>query len=93
VNFTYLSHCETGTLDFAQYPPEDLICRLSAALEADEDELLILAEKVPPAIRERVCERPDVFSKLARIDDARLDHVLAEIGRLGPEGKKRRKEN
>jgi transcriptional regulator with XRE-family HTH domain len=92
VNFTYLSRCETGTLDFAQYPSEDLIRRLAAALEADEDELLILARKVPPVIRERVFERPDVFGKLARLDDARLDHVVAEIDRLGREGKKRRKE-
>jgi HTH-type transcriptional regulator, competence development regulator len=78
VNFRYLFRCETGTLDFAQYPSEDLILWLATALEADEDELLILAKKVPPAIRERVFERPDVFGKLARLDDARLDDVLAE---------------
>lgn len=29
VNFTYLSQCETGTLDYAQYPSEDLIQRLA----------------------------------------------------------------
>ena len=82
VNFTYLSRCETGTLDFGQFPSEDLIRRLAAALEADEDELLILAKKVPPIIRERVFERPEAFSKLARLDDAMLDRVMAQVNRL-----------
>jgi transcriptional regulator with XRE-family HTH domain len=80
VNFTYLSRCETGTLDFGQYPSEDLIRRLAAALEADEDELLILAKKVPPTIRDRVFERPEVFSKLARLDDKTLDRLVAYLG-------------
>ena len=82
VNFTYLSRCETGTLDFAQYPSEDLILKLAKALEADQDELLVLAKKVPPAIRERVFERLDVFGKLARLDDAMLDRVMAQVNRL-----------
>ena len=81
VNFTYLSRCETATLDFGQYPSEDLIRRLAAALEADEDELLILAKKVPPTIRDRVFERPEVFSKLARLDDTKLDRVMAYLGK------------
>jgi len=82
VGFTYISRCETGTLDFGQYPSEDLIRRLAAALETDEDELLILAKKVPPVIRERVLERPEAFSKLARLDDAMLDRVMAQVARL-----------
>ena len=43
--------------------------RLAAALDADEDELLVL-------------ERPDVFGKLARLDDAMLDRVMAQVARL-----------
>jgi transcriptional regulator with XRE-family HTH domain len=61
INFTYLSKIENERLDFAQFPSEELICKLAVALEADEDELLILAKKVPPKIRERVLERPDAF--------------------------------
>jgi transcriptional regulator with XRE-family HTH domain len=87
VNFTYLSRCETGTLDFALYPSEDLILKLAKALEADQDELLVLAKKVPPAIRERVFERLDVFGKLARLDDAMLDRVMAQVNRLGRKAK------
>ncbi len=91
VNFTYLSRCETGTLDFGQYPSEDLIVRLAAALEADEDELLILAKKVPPAIRQRVLERPDAFGTLARLDDETLDSLLALLDGPARNGKKRRR--
>jgi transcriptional regulator with XRE-family HTH domain len=93
VNFTYLSRCETGTLDFGQYQSEDLILKLAKALEAEPDELLVLAKKVPPAIRERVFERPEAFGKLARLDDNMLDLVLAEIERCGTATKKRRKVN
>jgi hypothetical protein len=57
VNFADFSWCETGPIDFAQRPSKDLIGRL-AALDADEDEFLILAKKVPPTKRERVFERP-----------------------------------
>jgi hypothetical protein len=65
-----------------QIESEELIGRLAAALEADEDELLILAKKIPPTIRERVFERPEAFGKLARLDDAMLDRVMAQVSRL-----------
>ncbi len=82
VGFTYISRCETVTLDFGQYPSEDLIRWLKEALEADEDELLILAKKIPLVISERVLERPETFCKLARLDDATLDIVMAQVNRL-----------
>ena len=79
VSFTYMSKVETGKLDFGDYPSEDLICRLAAALDADEEELLLLAEKIPEPIRRRFFERPDAFRLIARLDDRRLDRVLAYI--------------
>ena len=79
VSFTYISKVENGKLDFGDYPSEDLICRLAAALDADEEELLLLAEKIPEAIRRRFFERPDAFRLIARLDDRRLDRVLAYI--------------
>ena len=75
INFTYLSKIENERLDFAQFPSEELIFKLAAALETDEDELLILAKKVPPSIRDRVFERPEVFRALADCDDKTLDRV------------------
>jgi transcriptional regulator with XRE-family HTH domain len=80
VNFTYLCKIEREKLDFADYPSTLLICKLARALEADEDELLLLAKKIPTQIRERVLQRPDAFRKLAALDDASLDRVVAGLG-------------
>jgi transcriptional regulator with XRE-family HTH domain len=80
INFTYVSKIENERLDFGEYPSEDLIRRMAAALEVDGDELLILAKKIPDPIRQRVFQRPDVFRALARCDDKTLDKVLAQIG-------------
>lgn len=81
VGFTYISKIENGELDFGDYPGEALIRRLAKALGGDEDELLLLAERVPDRIRKRVLERPDAFTKLAGLDDRALDRLLACIGR------------
>jgi HTH-type transcriptional regulator, competence development regulator len=56
-----------------------LICRLAKALEADADELLILAKKILVQIRRRALERPDAFRRLPLLDDEGLDRVLAGI--------------
>ncbi len=79
VSFTYISKIENDKLDFGDYPSEDLIRKLATALGTDEDELLLLAKKVPTEIRERVFERPDAFRKLASLDDADLDKLLQDI--------------
>jgi len=79
VSFTYVSKIENERLDFAAYPSEALIRKLSKALKADEDELMLLAEKIPEHIRKRVIQRPDAFQKIALLDDAALDEVLAQI--------------
>lgn len=79
VNFTYLSKIENHKLDFGDYPGEGLIRKLAKVLKADEDELLLLAEKVPESIRRRVIERPDAFRKLTRLDDEALDRVLRAL--------------
>lgn len=73
-------HCRRlKCYDFGDYPGEGLIRRLAQALKADEDELLLLAEKVPEAMRRRVIERPDAFRKPARLDDEVLDRVLRAL--------------
>lgn len=79
VNFTYISKIENEKLDFAQFPGEELIRKLAAALEADEDELMILAKKIPEQIKKRVIERPDAFRKFADLDDKAIDRLLGEI--------------
>lgn len=79
VGFTYLSKAENGKLAFADYPGEALILKLAAALDADADELLIMAEKIPPQIRKRVLERPDAFRQLADLNDKELNRLLAHL--------------
>lgn len=77
VTFTYLSKIENQKLSFGEFPSNDTILKLADALDADPDELLLLAEKIPDAIRRRVLDRPDVFRKMAKLDDRRLDRLLA----------------
>jgi len=76
VSFTYVSKIENEKIDFGDYPSEDLIRKLARALEVDEDELLILAEKIPPAIRRRVMQRPDAFRKFAALGDETMNRVI-----------------
>ena len=78
VSFTYLSKIENENLDFGDYPSEQLILRLAEELDADADELLILAKKVPPRIRERVFERPEMFLWFAALDDKAMDRLMAQ---------------
>jgi transcriptional regulator with XRE-family HTH domain len=83
INFTYLSKIENGKLDASLFPSKDTIRKLAGALEADTDELLLLARKIPDAIRDRVIERPDAFRRLANLNDKMLDRVLAYLDQAG----------
>ncbi len=83
VGFTYLSRVETGRMTYGDYPSEGLIRKLAEALDADENQLLVLAEKIPEKIRRRVLQRPEAFSRLADLDDRRLDEVLKSLDRTG----------
>ncbi len=79
VTFTYLSKIENQKLSYGEFPSEEMILKLAKALEADSDELMLLAEKIPDAIRQRVLERPEVFRKMATLDDEQLNDVLTYI--------------
>lgn len=84
VNFTYISKIENEKLDFGDYPSEELILKLAKALDADADELMILAKKVPQGVRKRVIQRPDAFRKLASLDDDALDRLLENLDEEKP---------
>jgi len=79
VTFTYLSKVENQKLSFGEFPSDDLILRLAKVLDSDADELLILAEKVPESIRQRVLQRPEVFRTIAKLNDKQLDEVMARL--------------
>ncbi|MGZ0174362.1 MAG: helix-turn-helix domain-containing protein, partial [Planctomycetales bacterium] len=68
VTSTYISKVENTKLHHGDYPSESFIIHLAEALDADTDELLLLADKVPPQIRQRICERPEAFRRFAELD-------------------------
>jgi transcriptional regulator with XRE-family HTH domain len=46
VTFTYVSKIENQKLSYGEFPSNEMIMKLARALEADPDELLLLAEKI-----------------------------------------------
>lgn len=79
VGFTYLSKIENHKLEDGHSPSEKLLHLLSVELDGDEEELLLLAEKVPEPIRRRVIARPDAFRRLAELSDRKLDKIIAGL--------------
>jgi len=79
VSVSYISKVENGKLHFGDYPSEKFIHKLADELKADEDELLLLADKVPASIRQRIQERPRFFQKLAKMDIEQLDALDCSI--------------
>lgn len=84
VSFSYISKVENEKLHFGDYPSEKFILKLASILNADAEELLLLADKVPATIRQRIRERPDAFRTLASLDDWLLDELVEQAGiRIG----------
>ena len=79
VSVSYISKVENEKLHFGDYPSEKFIHKLAEELDADEDELLLLADKVPASIRERIRQRPELFRKLAKMDKRRLDALESAV--------------
>ena len=79
VGFTYISKIENHKLEEGHGPSEKLIHKLAVELDGDEEELLLLAEKVPEVIRRRVIEQPEAFMALAQLGDADLTEVLKHV--------------
>ena len=79
VSVSYISKVENGKLHFGDYPSEKFIHKLAEELGADEDELLMLADKIPTIVRARIRERPDVFRAVAELDDSALDDLIRQI--------------
>lgn len=79
VGYSYLSKVECAKLDFGEYPSASLIHRLADVLEADEDELMLLARRVPSSIATRIFQYPEVFLELARCDADAISRVAREL--------------
>ncbi len=79
VSVSYVSKVENSRLHFGDYPSEKFIHKLASELQADEDELLLLADKVPAAIRRKIRQRPELFRKLAKLDRQSLDRLESTL--------------
>ena len=80
VSVSYISKVENERLHFGDYPSEKFIHRLSTELRADEDELLLLTDRVPLSIRKRIQEQPNEFRLLAQLDRKSLEQLVDGIG-------------
>ena len=76
INFTYLSRVENDRLDDNQTPREETIQRIATALDADADELLLLARRIPDAFRRRILARPGIFRRILKLSDSDLEQLL-----------------
>jgi transcriptional regulator with XRE-family HTH domain len=79
VSVSYISKVENGKLHFGDYPSEKFIHKLAGELQADEDELLLLADKIPASILCKIRQRPEFFRKLAKMDMRLLDELESSI--------------
>lgn len=80
VDFTYLCKIEKGKLEEGHQPSEKLLHQLAEELDADENELLLLANRIPEPIRRRFMERPEAFAVLAGLRDCDLNRLLETLG-------------
>lgn len=78
VSVSYISKVENGRLHFGDYPSAKFIHKLANELKADEDELLLLADKVPEGIRKRIKQRPEAFRHFASLNDRQIDSLLKQ---------------
>ncbi len=79
VSTSYVNKVENGKLHSGDYPSEKFIHKLAGELDADEEELLLLADKVPEQIRKRIRERPEAFRAFADLDDRSIDDLLSRM--------------
>lgn len=79
VSVSYISKVENERLHFGDYPSVKFVHKLSGELETDENELLLLSDRVPEALRRRIRERPEVFDAVAGLDDKEMDRLLKRL--------------
>lgn len=84
VSLSYVSKVENERLNVGDYPSERFVHRLADALDCDEDELLLLTDRVPEKIRQRIQEKPEVFRQIAAMDDRSIDALLKSLNTTRP---------
>lgn len=84
---TYISKVENEKLHFGDFPKEQFIHKLADVLNAAEEKLLLLANKVPAGNKKRGREKCDALRQLVDLDDETLAEVLANLD--SPKSKKK----
>ena len=79
VSPNYVNKVENEWLQFGDYPSAKFIHKLADGLNGDEDELLLLADKVPDRLRKRIRERPEIFNAVADLNDKAMDQLMKQI--------------
>ncbi len=79
VSLSYVNKVENERLTAGDYPSEAFVHKLADALQTDEDELLMLTDRVPVVIRQRALQCPKEFMFLATLDDVLLEQVVQSI--------------
>ncbi len=79
VGFSYLCKIETGKLEAGHYPSEALLHLLAEELDGDENELILLAQRIPETIRNRFLQQPNAFAALAALKDRELDCIVERL--------------
>ena len=67
VDFTYISKMENEKLQ--NYPSEAIIRKIANVLEADADELILLAQKVPSEMRKTIMDDNLAIEFLRKVDN------------------------
>jgi transcriptional regulator with XRE-family HTH domain len=71
VDFTYISKMENGKLQ--NYPSEEIIRKIANELNADADELILLAKKVPKDMRKTIMNNDLAIEFLRKVDNLSND--------------------
>lgn len=82
VSLSYVNKVENERLTAGDYPSEAFVHKLADALESDEDELLVMTERVPLIVRQRALECPKEFAFLASLDNRSLEKAVDSARRL-----------
>jgi len=79
VSLSYVNKVENERLSTGDYPSEAFVHKLADALEADEDELLLLSDRVPVAVRQRIRQQPEAFRRIAALSNENFSKLLAHL--------------
>lgn len=86
IDFTYISKIESGTMD---PPAEDKIIKIAEVLQAEPEELILAAKKVPKSFQRLITENKEIpvfLRKASELSPAQWRKIKEIIGEEGGDG-------